>query len=75
MHDHQHMNENMSSEEIVKMLEYMYKHNSSHLTELEELAKQIKTDGKELAYEKLESAISKYSEANILLKETLKEME
>lgn len=73
-HSHEHSHNVNSVEEIVALLKYMSKHNSSHTDELINISKEIKNINP-AAYEKIACAIESYEKGNACLFKALSELE
>ena len=71
-HNHYHISDVLSSEELTALLEFTVKHNLSHTGELSDLAEKLKKAGNTAAAEKILSALEEYNKGNGLLEEALK---
>lgn len=61
--------------ELLTLMKYMVSHNDAHAQELTELAQQLKTAGKERAYQKVMDAVAGFDVANAQLSAVLKELQ
>lgn len=69
--NHMHFDDDNSAEELIALLGFTIKHNVLHLRELTDLAAKIEQTGNLEAAEIIRSAVNKYDEGNVLLKEAL----
>ena len=72
-HDHEH-GAGGDPAKAMAMMNYMYKHNDSHLTELTDTVKLLKESGKPVQAIKLEGAAELFKLANRVLLEVLEEL-
>ena len=68
-HHHHEIPENR--EQVVALLDYTFKHNTSHADELKKLAEKLKSLGNEAAAEKVSKAEELFCEGNGYLGEAL----
>lgn len=61
--------------ELLTLMKYMVSHNDAHAQELTELAQQLKTAGKDRAYQKVMDAVTGFDVANAQLAAVLKELQ
>lgn len=61
--------------EIKALMNYMVKHNTAHAKELEGLAKQLKEQGLDMAFEQVMLAVSDFEKGNMRLSTVLAAME
>lgn len=57
--------------EIKALMNYMVKHNTAHAAELEGLAKQLKEQGMDMAYEQVMQAVGDFEKGNLRLSTVL----
>ena len=77
-HCHEHCHEHNCSAcaqdpkaEIKALMNYMVKHNTAHAAELEGLAKQLKEQGLDMAYEQVMLAVADFEKGNLRLSTVL----
>ena len=58
--------------QLCALMNYMVDHNASHANELADLAAQLKSAGKEEAYEKVMAAVADFNQGNQKLADVLK---
>lgn len=73
-HTHSHGHSETSLEELLALMKYMVSHNDAHAQELAELADQLKTAGRNRAYQKLMDAVASFDIANAQLDAVFKEL-
>lgn len=73
-HTHSHGHSETSLEELLALMKYMVSHNDAHAQELTELADQLKTAGRNRAYQKLMDAVASFDIANAQLDAVFKEL-
>ena len=77
-HCHEHCHEHNCSAcaqdpkaEIKALMNYMVKHNTAHAAELEGLARQLKEQGLDMAYEQVMLAVADFEKGNLRLSTVL----
>lgn len=73
-HHHEHSHSAAPMAQLHALMSYMVDHNAAHAKELADLAQQLKSAGKESAYEKVMSAVQDFDKGNGTLSEVLKEI-
>ena len=69
-HNHQHKTPE-NKEQVKALLDYTYKHNTSHADELKKLSEKLKSLGNEDAAKKVDEAEEFFAKGNAALKEAL----
>ena len=73
-HEHHHHHDHPTpenKEQVMKLLDYMYKHNSSHEDELSKMADKLTEQGYEAQAQKVSEAKELFAKGNAALKEAL----
>ena len=73
-HEHSHEHGAAPMAQLCALMNYMVDHNAAHANELTELAEQLKSAGKEVAYEKVMSAVADFKKGNDTLAEVLRSL-
>lgn len=72
--DHSHGESETPMEELLALMKFMVRHNDAHAQELAELAQQLKTAGKNRAYQQIMDAVSDFDMVNAKLDAVVTEL-
>lgn len=72
--EHSHGESETPMEELLALMKFMVKHNDAHAQELAELAQQLKTAGKNRAYQQIMDAVSDFDMVNAKLDAVVTEL-
>lgn len=72
--DHSHSEGETPMEELLALMKFMVRHNDAHAQELAELAQQLKTAGKNRAYQQIMDAVSDFDMVNAKLDAVVTEL-
>ncbi len=69
LHNHHSRISAQTPEELAALLEYAFHHNSSHIDELQQIAKKFEENGNQAACDKINAAAEEFRKGSLLLKE------
>ena len=73
-HDHDHEHGDTPLEELLALMKFMVKHNDAHAQELADLADQLKSAGRQQAFDKVMDAVSDFDMVNARLEAIFREL-
>ena len=73
-HDHQPRENATPLEELLVMMKYLVSHNDAHAQEVADLARELKTTGKDVAYDEIMDAVSDFDMVNAKLAAILEKL-